>query len=101
LDMAMSSEGFGLVAIFDSPLGNLQRHTARHAAPSPILADEHGESYLAGLFASPPAPLSLAGPGGRGGVRGSIMTQKGPARRSLVCLVTQNGTTPSPARETG
>ncbi len=38
-------EGFGLVAIFDSPLGNLQRHAARHAAPFPILADEHGESY--------------------------------------------------------
>ena len=37
--------GFGIVAIFDSPLDNLERHTSGHSAPFPILADERGEFY--------------------------------------------------------
>ncbi len=37
--------GFGIVAIFDSPLDNLRRHADRHGAPFPILADETGETY--------------------------------------------------------
>lgn len=39
--------GFAVVAVFDSPLDNLQRHADRHAAPFPILADETGEAYRA------------------------------------------------------
>lgn len=31
---------FGVVAVFDSPLDNLQRHAERHAAPFPILAGD-------------------------------------------------------------
>ena len=31
---------FTIVAIFDSPLDNLQQHSTRHGAPFPILADE-------------------------------------------------------------
>ncbi len=40
--------GFGIVAVFDSPLDNLQRHTKGHNAPFPILADETGKFY--GLY---------------------------------------------------
>jgi peroxiredoxin Q/BCP len=36
---------FELVAIFDSPLDNLQRFTTRHHAPFPILADEANAYY--------------------------------------------------------
>lgn len=36
-----------IVAVFDSPLENLQRHAQRHAAPFPILADETGGTYRA------------------------------------------------------
>jgi len=36
---------FTIVAIFDSPLDNLQRHTERHLAPFPILADETNRYY--------------------------------------------------------
>lgn len=32
---------FTIVAVFDSSLGNLQKHATRHHAPFPILADEH------------------------------------------------------------
>lgn len=38
-------ERFTLVAVFDSPVDNLQRHAADHKAPFPILADETGEYY--------------------------------------------------------
>lgn len=36
---------FAIVAIFDSPLQNLQRHAAKHEAPFPILADQHNIYY--------------------------------------------------------
>ena len=36
---------FTIIAIFDSPLDNLTRHTARHEAPFPILADESNQYY--------------------------------------------------------
>jgi peroxiredoxin len=39
--------GFAVVAVFDSPLDNLQRHAERHTAPFPILADETGDAYRA------------------------------------------------------
>lgn len=35
-------DSFAIVAVFDSPLDNLRRYTADHAAPFPILADEQG-----------------------------------------------------------
>ncbi|OIO70664.1 MAG: hypothetical protein AUJ57_08200 [Zetaproteobacteria bacterium CG1_02_53_45] len=38
---------FGIVAIFDSPLDNLQHHAADHHAPFPILADESNQFYRA------------------------------------------------------
>lgn len=38
---------FGIVAIFDSPLDNLQRHAEGHHAPFPILADESNQYYEA------------------------------------------------------
>lgn len=38
---------FGIVAIFDSPADNMQRHAKRHRAPFPILADEHNDYYRA------------------------------------------------------
>lgn len=37
--------GFTIVAIFDSPLDNLQRHADKHQAPFPILADESNKYY--------------------------------------------------------
>ncbi len=37
--------GFTIVAIFDSPLDNLRRHSERHGAPFPVLADEDGSAY--------------------------------------------------------
>jgi len=40
-------EDFGIVAIFDSPLENLQRHAEGHHAPFPILADETNHYYRA------------------------------------------------------
>lgn len=40
-------EDFTIVAVFDSPLDNLQRHAGRHAAPFPILADEKNQYYRA------------------------------------------------------
>lgn len=36
---------FTVVAVFDSPLDNLQEHAADHHAPFPILADESGQYY--------------------------------------------------------
>lgn len=36
---------FTIVAVFDSPLDNLQRHADRHHAPFPILADESNTYY--------------------------------------------------------
>jgi peroxiredoxin Q/BCP len=36
---------FTIIAIFDSPLDNLTRHTAEHHAPFPILADESNQYY--------------------------------------------------------
>jgi len=38
---------FGIVAIFDSPLENLQRHAEGHHAPFAILADAENISYRA------------------------------------------------------
>ena len=38
---------FSIVAVFDSPLDNLQRQAGRHQAPFPILADETGVCYRA------------------------------------------------------
>lgn len=38
---------FTVVAVFDSPLENLQRYAARHRAPFPILADATGACYRA------------------------------------------------------
>ena len=38
-------DNFGIVAIFDSSLANLQHHAERHHAPFPILADEHNIYY--------------------------------------------------------
>ncbi len=39
------SDNFTIVAIFDSPLDNLQRHAKKHHAPFPILADENNKYY--------------------------------------------------------
>ena len=39
------SDDFTIVAVFDSPLDNLQKHATGHHAPFPILADERGEYY--------------------------------------------------------
>jgi thioredoxin-dependent peroxiredoxin len=36
---------FTIIAIFDSPLDNLQRHAEKHKAPFPILADKDNTSY--------------------------------------------------------
>jgi len=36
---------FNMVAIFDSPLENLVRHSDKHKAPFPILADEANKYY--------------------------------------------------------
>lgn len=38
-------KNFTIVAIFDSPLDNLQRHAKKHQAPFPILADETNKYY--------------------------------------------------------
>lgn len=38
---------FGIVAVFDSPLDNLQQHAEDHHAPFPILADEGNDCYQA------------------------------------------------------
>ena len=38
-------DDFTIVAIFDSPLDNLKRHTEGHKAPFPILADEENKYY--------------------------------------------------------
>lgn len=38
---------FGIVAVFDSPLDNLRRHTERHQAPFPVLADADNVHYRA------------------------------------------------------
>ena len=40
-------DNFTVVAVFDSPLDNLNRHTAGHKAPFPILADESNQYYKA------------------------------------------------------
>ena len=36
---------FTIVAIFDSPLDNLQQHATRHQPPFPVLADEDNVCY--------------------------------------------------------
>ena len=36
---------FTIIAVFDSPLENLKRHTEGHKAPFPILADENNKYY--------------------------------------------------------
>ena len=36
---------FTIIAVFDSPLDNLTRHTEGHKAPFPILADENNKYY--------------------------------------------------------
>lgn len=38
-------DDFSIVAVFDSPLDNLVRHTEKHKAPFPILADESNKYY--------------------------------------------------------
>lgn len=38
---------FPIVAIFDSPIANLQKHASGHHAPFPILADESNQYYKA------------------------------------------------------
>lgn len=38
-------EEFAIVAIFDSPLDNLQQHANGHHAPFPILADQNNRYY--------------------------------------------------------
>ena len=38
-------KNFTMVAVFDSPLDNLKKHTAGHEAPFPILADESNQYY--------------------------------------------------------
>ena len=38
-------DGLTIVAIFDSPLDNLQTHASEHHAPFPILADEKNTYY--------------------------------------------------------
>mgnify|MGYP001820371664 FL=1 len=38
-------DNFTIIAIFDSPLENLVRHTEDHKAPFPILADENKRYY--------------------------------------------------------
>ena len=38
-------DDFTIIAIFDSPLDNLTRHTEKHKAPFPILADESNKYY--------------------------------------------------------
>ncbi len=40
-------DDFELVAVFDSPLDNLQEHTSRHDAPFPVLADAENTYYRA------------------------------------------------------
>jgi peroxiredoxin len=39
------SKDFTIVAVFDSPLDNLQRHADKHQAPFPILADADNRYY--------------------------------------------------------
>ena len=39
------SKYFTIVAVFDSPLDNLQRHAGKHQAPFPILADADNRYY--------------------------------------------------------
>lgn len=38
-------DGFGIVAVFDSPLDHLQKHAAGHHASFPILADPENRYY--------------------------------------------------------
>ncbi len=38
-------DDFTIIAIFDSPMDNLARHTEGHKAPFPILADESNKYY--------------------------------------------------------
>jgi len=40
-------EGFSIVAVFDAPLEDLQRHETRHGAAFPVLADEANTYYKA------------------------------------------------------
>ncbi|MDN4500834.1 redoxin domain-containing protein [Alteromonadaceae bacterium BrNp21-10] len=39
------NDNFTIVAVFDSPLDNLQRYADRHQSPFPILADETNKYY--------------------------------------------------------
>jgi peroxiredoxin len=38
-------DDFAIVAVFDSPLDNLQKHAGKHHAPFAVLADEHNRYY--------------------------------------------------------
>jgi peroxiredoxin len=38
-------DGFNIIAVFDSPLDNLQRHAGKHRAPFPVLADQDKHYY--------------------------------------------------------
>lgn len=39
------SDDFTVIAVFDSPLDNLQKNAAKQSSPFPILADEYGRYY--------------------------------------------------------
>lgn len=39
------NDDFTVIAVFDSPLENLQKHAGKQSAPFPILADEYGRYY--------------------------------------------------------
>lgn len=39
------NDDFTVIAVFDSPLDNLQKHAAKQSAPFPILADEYSSYY--------------------------------------------------------
>lgn len=39
------NDDFTIIAVFDSPLGNLQQHAGKQSAPFPILADEYSRYY--------------------------------------------------------
>ena len=81
-------EDFRMIAIFDSPLDNLQRSAAKHQAPFPILADPENVFYrkyhiqrsvfgmLKGMFTRMPALIN--GMFGKGYIpfpfKGSLLT---------------------------
>jgi len=46
-ELTRAASDFMIVAIFDSPLDNLQRHANRHTPPFPVLADRDNTVYRA------------------------------------------------------